>query len=71
MMRATENLFLKIYFSNKKIEVTPYLMESMVYDWFDSAEVDLRYLMNPKTLSEYQDFIDKLEKETPLLVELR
>lgn len=71
MMRATESLFLKIYFSNKKIEVTPYLMEDMIYVWYDSEEVDLRYLMSPKTLSEYQDFIEKLEKETPLLIELR
>lgn len=71
MMRVSESLFLKIYFSNKKIEVTPYLIESMVYVWYDTQEVDLRYLMSPKTLSEYQSFIDKLEKETPLLAELR
>ena len=71
MMRVTEKLLLKIYFSNKKIEVTPYLMESMIYVWYDSQEVDLRYLMNVKTFSEYQDFVEKLEKETPLLVELR
>lgn len=71
MMRATESLFLKVYFSNKKIEVTPYLMESMIYVWYDSEEVDLRYLMNTKTLGEYQDFVKKLEKETPLLIELR
>ncbi len=71
MMRVTEKLLLKIYFSNKKIEVTPYLMESMIYVWYDSQEVDLRYLMSVKTFSEYQDFVEKLEKETPLLVELR
>lgn len=70
-MRASENLFLKIYFSNKKVEMTPYLIESMVYVWFDSEEVDLKYLMSPKTLSEYEVFINKLEKETPLLAELR
>ncbi len=46
-------------------------MEDMIYVWYDSEEVDLRYLMSPKTLSEYQDFIEKLEKETPLLIELR
>lgn len=71
MMRASKNLFLKIYFSNKEIEVTPYLMENMVYVWFDSQEVEFRYLMHPKTFSEYEIFIDNLEKETPLLAELR
>jgi hypothetical protein len=71
MMRASENLFLKIYFSNKRVEATPYIMESTVYVWYDAGEVDVRYLMSSKTLREYQSFIDKLEKETPLLAELR
>lgn len=70
-MRASENLFLKIYLSNRKLEATPYIIEDMIYVWYDTQEVDIRYLMSPKTLSEYQKFVEKLEKETPLLAELR
>lgn len=70
-MRVSEKLFLKIYFSNKKVEITPYLIESMVYVWFDMDEADINYLMCPKTYHEYRMFIVKVEKEAPLLAELR
>jgi hypothetical protein len=70
-MKATPKLFLKVYFSNRGVECTPYLVENTIYLWLDKDESDYKYLMCPETFYKYESFIKKLEKEAPLVVELK
>lgn len=71
MMEASKNLFIKIYFSNKAIQLTPYTVKNRVCVWFDRDEEEILYLMSPETYNDYKQFVENLEKETPLLAELK
>ena len=75
MQIANERLFTNIYFSNREILCEIYCSENRVLTWdknlFSPEIEDLVYIMNPKTYNDYQIFIRKLEKECPLLVELK
>lgn len=66
-----EKKFLEVYFSEKPIESAIYMLDDLIFTWSNNPfELDY-WLMSPKTLYEYHEFLEKLEKERPLLVELR
>jgi hypothetical protein len=63
--------FLKTYYSGLKVVYEVYMMDDYICHWFDEVSGCDIIVMSPKTYNDYCLFVKKLEKETPLLMELR
>ena len=74
MIKACEKLFLQMLISGKKVETHVYCEHDTVYFWESynatTDEVEFSYLVSPKTAVTYEEYVKKLQKECPLLVEL-
>lgn len=64
-MKLGEEAFLKIYFSNREICVDIFINDCSILMW------DNMCLMSPYGYDKFQEFVENLEKERPLLAELR
>ena len=75
MIKFDKNIFLTIYFSGRRVEVTPLVPCDVAYLWnnsvFDGTEDDYVYLISPETKHNYLKFIENMKKEAPLLLELK
>lgn len=60
----THELFMTIFLNSKQIKTTSYMVDGVVYEWYNE------YLMSPCTKCEYEDFIEDIIKNKPLLLEL-
>lgn len=74
MFKATPELFLHMFYTQKKVCVEKYCTDETVFVWEEwddmLGDVEISYLMSPKTAAKYTRFIKKLKKECPLLAEL-
>jgi hypothetical protein len=74
MYKVSEELFFKMLTSNKRIEIHNYCEDDIVYFWesFNPSidDVEYSYLVSPKTEKEYREYVEKIKKERPLLLEL-
>lgn len=70
MLKVTENLFFKIYFSNTRIVSEVYCLSDIAYLWHIPQEDTFVYIVSPKTERDYHSFLEKIEKKYPLLAEL-
>jgi hypothetical protein len=74
MFKANKKIFLEMYLSNKRVEVSVYVEPDRIYiwdDWDDSTQkVEFGYVVSPKTMSKYLKYVKNLEKTCPLLAEL-
>ena len=64
-MKLSEEAFLKIYFSDREICVDIFINDCSILMW------DNMCLMSPYGYGKFQEFVENLEKERPLLAELR
>lgn len=75
MLKISEGAFINMYFSNREVISEPYCMEDLALLWdrnlFCTETEDFVYIVHPKTYNDYQKFVKKLEKDCPLLAELR
>ena len=71
MFKATQENFLKMYFSRLRVQSTPYLMDKWVGEWWCSNSGCVMFLVSPETYHHYLKFIEFFEKNKPLLAELR
>lgn len=74
MFKATEKTFIKMLTSGTVVEVYVYCEPNFVYFW---KGIDKKtgisencYLICPKTADKYNEFIETLKRECPLLMEL-
>lgn len=74
MYKVSNDLFLKIFLTQRRIEVSTYCDDDVVYRWefFDQSAGDIveYYLMSPRIIEKYRDFKQDLENNCPLLKEL-
>lgn len=64
-MKANYQNFINVYLSNREVCVDVFINDYSILMW------DNMCLMSPSCYAKYQEFVDKFEKERPLLVELR
>jgi hypothetical protein len=65
MLKATEDTFWHVYFSNKEVMPDIYAPENTFLIW------DSYYIVNYETLQKYNKYIEQLEKDCKLLTLLR
>lgn len=74
MFEANEESYLKVYISGNPVHIAPYCIEETIFIWENPKEnsdiMEDVYVMGPRTKAKYNEFVKKLEKECPLLVEL-
>jgi hypothetical protein len=74
MFRVTPELFMNLLLSGKKVEIHIYCEDNIVYSWesynSEHDEVEFSYLVSPQTAKQYDDFIENLKNNCPLLLEL-
>lgn len=75
MLRISDEAFMSIYLSNRDVIAEPHCLEDLALLWdrnlFCTEIEDFVYIVHPKTYNDYCNFVKKLEKERPLLAELR
>jgi hypothetical protein len=75
MLKISDQAFMSIYLSNRDVISEPYCLEDLALLWdrnlFCTETEDFVYIVHPKTYSDYCKFVKRLEKECPLLAELR
>jgi len=74
MVRACPKIFFKMLISGDNVETHIYCENDIVYYWnsynAQTDDFDFCYLVSPKTAKDYENYLKKLEKECPLLMEL-
>ena len=75
MLKISDQAFMSIYLSNRDVISEPYCLEDLALLWdrnlFCTETEDFVYIVHPKTYNDYCKFVKRLEKECPLLAELR
>jgi hypothetical protein len=70
MLKASQEIFQKMYFSGFRVESTIFFMVDKVAEWQDPSSGDKMFIVNPETHYRYLKFIEEFEKDKPLLAEL-
>lgn len=75
MLKLTVENMRHIYLSGREVRQETYIPNDIAYLWDGSGFYEKDewyiYLVSPKSFRDYRNFVDKLEKECPLLAELR
>jgi hypothetical protein len=71
MLKPTEENFLTMFFSSRKVVSELYCPDGVIYCWVDLDVYETLYLVSPKTFALYSKFVKQIKKEAPLLLELR
>lgn len=75
MIRLDEKGFLILYYSGVDVVSEIYAPDEIAYLWnknsFDFGKDEYCYIVSPKSRNDYINFVNNLEKNKPLLVELK
>ena len=71
MLKDSQEIFKKMYFSGLRVESTIFFMNDIVQEWQDPSSGDKMFIVSPETHHHYLKFIESFEKDKPLLSELR
>jgi hypothetical protein len=71
MLKASQEIFIKMYFSGLVVQAQPYLLDGWIGEWWNNRTGENIFLTSPETHHKYLKFVEEFEKNRPLLAELR